>query len=325
MLFLSKYNINADTLIADKAIGLVRIVLHTLAAHVHTCDRFSRFNGGGTFPPGYGGLMGGVPARSRDLSQLSSASIGGETEKGDEDDDEEDDEDDEGAAATTVSGGAAVSADVQGDDCGRKEKGGPRKTEPPPTSPPGEGTRTLTTEAQVEPERDSGDVRIPMAGLFGFLPKPAAATDAELSEVDAPTPDHYQLTSEGLPAGWAMQLMRNGRTLFIDNSNQVSRRNSHGIHDNSIDELTHLCNVAFVLSQQITTWIDPRTGKPAPNKDGGRSAGSFVFPTFESPPSPLSLMDVITVGSPVAVDRSGTDALVVCRPFINELNQRWRI
>ena len=58
--------------------------------------------------------------------------------------------------------------------------------------------------------------------------------------------------------------------------------------------------------KQITTWIDPRTGKPAPNKDGGRSAGSMVFPTFESPPSPLSLMDVITVGSPVAVDRSGT-------------------
>ena len=138
---------------------------------------------------------------------------------------------------------------------------------------------TTVVEAQVEPERldSGGDVRIPMAGLFGFLPKPAAAAaDAELPEVSAPTPDHYQLTSEGLPAGWAMQLMRNGRTLFIDNANQS------------------------------TTWVDPRTGKPAPSKESGsgRSAGSFVFPTFESPPSPLSLMDVITVGSPVAVDRS---------------------
>ena len=83
MATLYKYNINADSLIADKAIGLVRIVLHTLAAHVHTCDRFSRFSGL-PGPSGYGGLGGGVLARSRDLSQLSSASIG-ETEKGEDD------------------------------------------------------------------------------------------------------------------------------------------------------------------------------------------------------------------------------------------------
>ena len=73
-----------------------------------------------------------------------------------------------------------------------------------------------------------------------------------------------------------MQLMNSGRTLFIDNKNQ------------------------------LTTWIDPRTGKPAPvdSKNGaGASQGFF----FESPPSPLSLMDVITVGSPVAVDRSVKD------------------
>ena len=232
-----KYNINADSLTADKAIGLVRIVLHTLAAHVHTCDRFSRFNGGGgggAFPPGYAGLVGGVSARSRDLSQLSSASIG-ETEKGDEDyEDDEDDGDEEGeedggeGAAIRVSG-AGSTADIQEEVCGQREKnkpnGPPRKTEPvPPSSPPlEEGTRTVTTEAQVEPERDS-DVRIPMAGLFGFLPKPASAMDSDLNEVDAPTPDHYHLTSEGLPSGWAMQLMRNGRTLFIDNSNQVGTR-----------------------------------------------------------------------------------------------------
>ena len=235
MATLYKYNINADSLIADKAIGLVRIVLHTLAAHVHTCDRFSRFNGGGgAFPSGYGGLGGGVPARSRDLSQLSSASIG-ETEKGDEDyeDDDDDDDDDEdeekdGAAAIRVSGGADSAADIQDEVCGQKERNGPKRTEPVPSSsppPPGEGTRTLTTEAQVEPERDS-DVRIPMAGLFGFLPKPASAMDSDLNEADAPTPDHYQLTSEGLPSGWAMQLMRNGRTLFIDNSNQVDNWHS---------------------------------------------------------------------------------------------------
>ena len=108
-----------DSLTADKAIGLVRIVLHTLAAHVHTCNRFSHFNGGGggggALPSGYGGLVGGVPARSRDLSQLSSASIG-ETEKGDDDydDDDEDEEGDAGTAATGVSAGADTAADIQG-------------------------------------------------------------------------------------------------------------------------------------------------------------------------------------------------------------------
>ena len=48
----------------------------------------------------------------------------------------------------------------------------------------------------------------------------------------APTPSDLQLTTgEGLPEGWAMQMMSSGRTLFIDMRNQE------------------------------TTLIDPRTGK----------------------------------------------------------------
>ena len=92
----------------------MRIVLHTLAAHVHTCDRFSRFSGL-PGPSGYGGLGGGVPARSRDLSQLSSASIG-ETEKGEDDyeDDDEDEEDEEGGGAALRASGADSAADIQG-------------------------------------------------------------------------------------------------------------------------------------------------------------------------------------------------------------------
>jgi hypothetical protein len=44
----------------------------------------------------------------------------------------------------------------------------------------------------------------------------------EYSHFQAPTPDNHVLSSEGLPQGWTMQLMRNGRTLFIDNANQVN-------------------------------------------------------------------------------------------------------
>ena len=58
-----------------------------------------------------------------------------------------------------------------------------------------------------------------------------------------------------------------GRILFVDNGNQ------------------------------ITTWIDPRTGKSADGKTE-EELGLLM----ESPPSPLSLMDVITVGSPVNID-----------------------
>ena len=58
-----------------------------------------------------------------------------------------------------------------------------------------------------------------------------------------------------------------GRILFVDNGNQV------------------------------TTWIDPRTGKSADGKTE-EELGLLM----ESPPSPLSLMDVITVGSPVNID-----------------------
>ena len=47
----------------------------------------------------------------------------------------------------------------------------------------------------------------------------------------------------------------------------------------------------------MTTWIDPRTGKSADGKTE-EELGLLM----ESPPSPLSLMDVITVGSPVNID-----------------------
>ena len=54
---------------------------------------------------------------------------------------------------------------------------------------------------------------------------------------------------------------------------------------------------------QVTTWIDPRTGRPSEPIRSEQSSSLSHF-MFESPPSPQSLMDVITVGSPVNVDPS---------------------
>ena len=281
-----KYNFNVDTIIGDKAIGMIRIVLHTLAAHVHTCDRYSRI--------AYGAGGGGVPARSRDLSQLSIGSKGFEG-----DDVGGDDEDDDESPQTAGAEDEEADSEEEEEEEEQEEEEGPdpelqpifeksKSTESPqspekttatieatPSSVAAMSTPPFASAADVAAADSVDDVGAPMAGLFGFLPRPIQQQQAQTA-VSAPTPDHHRLTAEGLPRGWTMQLMRNGRTLFIDNTSQ------------------------------ITTWVDPRTGKPAPIKEGygGSPQLTRQMPTFESPPSPLSLMDVITVGSPIAVDRS---------------------
>ena len=245
-----KYDFNCDTVIGEKSIGLIRIILHTLNAHAHACDRYNR--------PTYG-----QAARSRDLSQLSI----GETEnqepmdgfeepdtpEGEEGDEEEEGEEEEESEDENDPELQPIFEKTKSDS----------STSPEKTSEQECFRAMVETNPNPPVSEDDNNVRTPMANLFGFLPRPSGGQKA-------PTPDNHQLTSgEGLPPGWTMQLMRNGRTLFIDNTNQ------------------------------ITTWIDPRTGRPAEIKDMPKN-----LPTFESPPSPLSLMDVITVGSPVAVDRS---------------------
>ena len=87
------------------------------------------------------------------------------------------------------------------------------------------------------------------------------------SESEVKEPEKSKSPPKSLPAGWAMQKLPSGRILFVDNSNQV------------------------------TTWIDPRTGK---SSDGKTEEELGLL--LESPQSPLSLMDIITVGSPVNLD-----------------------
>ncbi len=55
-----KYNFNRNPVLGEKATGIVRIVLHTLANHAHECDRYraeqgTSFHAGGALGGGGGG------------------------------------------------------------------------------------------------------------------------------------------------------------------------------------------------------------------------------------------------------------------------------
>ncbi len=208
-----KYNFNADHMIGEKSIGIIRIILHTLANHVHECDRYRK-------------ATLGQASRSRDLSQLS---IGGNSEK------QEDFTSGGGPDDTPRAMSVGVHEDndeenLEEDDSEEEEENKDEKSDPVEDQGLILEKTVEGAKPQKETNEDDDNVRVPLANLFGFLPRPS-------STAKAPTPDNHQLTSDGLPPGWTMQLMRNGRTLFIDNANQV------------------------------TTWIDPRTGRPAEIKE----------------------------------------------------------
>ena len=182
-----KYNYSPEEVVGEKLVGLIRIIIHTLAAHAHVCDRFGK-------------PIMGFQARSRDLSQIS---LGNADADNDTVFDGDDNLDDNASANTNV-----VEEEAQEDTVDGKVK-----------------------EAQVEEMKNIDEEEITptvetMANLFELLPKPNnnnehnSAAGALASANVAPTPDHHQMTSEGLPEGWAMQLMHSGRTLFIDNTNQ---------------------------------------------------------------------------------------------------------
>ena len=244
-------------------VGLIRIIIHTLAAHAHVCDRYSR----PTFA-----------ARSRDMSQIS---LGGNNE-----------EEEETAAATQEVDEEPITHEEEAEEEEEEEVKEQEQQEKAEAAAVDKLCKVMLAE---EPEQHLLPKLPEMANLFEFLPKPSSAaaggsggTGASKGGPSAPLPTDSQLTTQGLPEGWAMQLMRSGRTLFIDN--KVSFWGCERL-DFFYSTMTSL------LQNQLTTWIDPRTGRPAEVKN---HEGYF----FESPPSPLSLMDVITLGSPVPIDRA---------------------
>lgn len=89
-----------------------------------------------------------------------------------------------------------------------------------------------------------------------------------------------------LPPGWTVQRLHSGQSLFVDNHNQE------------------------------TTLIDPRTGLSA----DGKTAEELGL-VMESPPSPLSLMDIITVSTPVNVDSVVSESSSSSMVTVTSLNR----
>ena len=139
--------------------------------------------------------------RSRDLSQLS---LGGEAEN---------------QAAEAASVDEANYEDVQeeeDDEVQEEEEEDEEAQEEAEENAEPENTDLKIDIENVDKEK--GVATVEMTNLFGLLPRPSAVS---ATSRPPPTPTDFELTSDGLPAGWAMQLMKSGRTLFIDNRNQV--------------------------------------------------------------------------------------------------------
>jgi hypothetical protein len=138
--------------------------------------------------------------RSRDLSQLS---LGGDAEN-------------QHTEAASIDEPNFHNLEEQDDNVEEEEE----EEEEEEVEEPAEEVKTDEAKKYESENVEKGVATVEMTNLFGLLPRPSSASAASKPP---PTPMDFEMTSEGLPAGWAMQLMRSGRTLFIDNRNQVKR------------------------------------------------------------------------------------------------------
>ena len=227
----------------------MRILINSIAAHVHMCSKFGKIEGLGT------------TMRSRELSETSLGPVGTATLQGTE----------ENSAYNSRNSPTSNTQQRM------EEEEEPEEEEEEEEE---EDMLSLPCSDQKEPELEtifenarSESPDSPPPGL----PKSVISAENPLfySILPHASPHHRRdhrinsTSSRGLPPGWTMQVMDNGKILYVDNNNQM------------------------------TSWTDPRTaarsGAMVPAAAANRRG-----PFFNSPPSPLSLMDVLTIGSGAA-------------------------
>ena len=230
-----KYNFSEPETLSDKVLELIRIILNSLSAHVHVCSKFVKHEGPG------------LTMRSRELSETSIGPLGTVTLQGTE----------ENSAYNSRSSPTSAHKVTADQD---EEVSSPSDQKEAELETIFENARSSNSSPDGLPKNIS--VENPL--FFNLMPH----ENPELHEFIPP--DKGLLTGKGrggdasqdLPAGWIMQVMDNGKILYVDNNSQ------------------------------LTTWEDPRS--EAASVRHNRRRGPF----FNSPPSPLSLMDVLTVGGP---------------------------
>ena len=214
-----KYNFSEPESLSDKVLGLARIILNSLSAHVHICSKFFKNEGCG------------LTMRSRELSETSIGPMGTVTLQGTE----------ENSAYNSRTSPTS----------NHKEE--PEEEASSPLDQKEAELETIFENARSTSDSPDGlpkNISVENPLFFNILP-------GENPDLDDFLPPN--LSDDGPPSGWTMQVMDNGKVLYMDN------------------------NIQF------PNWKDPRLGnncRQVPRKG----------PFFNSPPSPLSLMDVLTVG-----------------------------
>jgi len=159
---------------------------------------------------GHHTLIKKFPLRSRDLSQLS---LGGDTDNPHADVDDQNVYNDH---VIEIDENIDEDFDEEVEEAENLAADGPEKNEEIEEKVVESESSNNLKQLGIPMEEGSSSADVP--NLFVLLPRP---TSERVGAKLPPTPTDFELTSEGLPDGWAMQLMKSGRTLFIDNRNQV--------------------------------------------------------------------------------------------------------
>ena len=210
-----KYNFSEPETLSDKVLGLIRIIVNSLAAHVHVCSKFFKNDG-------YGLTM-----RSRELSETSIGPLGTATLQGTE----------ENSAFNSRTSPTSNPKEDHDEDTSS-----PSDQKEAELETIFETTRSSSNSPDDLPKNIS--VENPL--FYNLLPN-------ENPDINDLLPEIPENMLGGSSSCCTMQVTENGKIMYVDNNG----------------------------------WKDTVTS----NK---QIAGKRKGPFFNSPPSPLSLMDVLT-------------------------------
>jgi hypothetical protein len=259
-----KYNFSEPEPLSEKVLGLMRILINSLAAHVHMCSKFGKTEGLGT------------TMRSRELSETSLGPVGTATLQGTEENSAYNSRNSPTSNAhqrmeeVLLNGQEREEEDEDEDDMLSL----PSDQKEPELETIFENARSESPDSPPPVTMAKSVISAENPLFYSMLPhaSPHHRRDQRINRT----------SSKGLPPGWTMQVMENGKILYVDNNNQITTW-----ADPRASGFSAAAAAAVPAGGQLHSY--PHTVAPAATTRRG--------PFFNSPPSPLSLMDVLTIGS----------------------------